>query len=380
MDHLKTGMTKIGIFMEKKKFFVLFFFVCVVTLDIGSIISGHRTTFYYLRSYLQDFKSFSNDSSTFSSNSRKNNSTITILWYAKQGYFSGNVNLTGCKFSNCILTENKTVLEKSAAVLFAYRDMWNKVPFKKRGQIWVIVNIESPAYDVDLNRVWDNKFDWSMTYRQDGEIFLNYKTFRRTIPLKKNYSEIFKNKTKYIAWAVGSCQTRSRRELYVRELRKYINIDIYGDCGKVPCPNRTLPGCHEVLSQKYKFYLGFENSLCKDYVTEKIFHTFLDNSNAVYVYRGAPNVKSILPPKTYIDVNDYENPKRLAEYLLRLGSNESEYISYLKESDKYHIDNEQNYYRSLCDLCELLNTYKTKNLKWTGKTFNSWYRQNVCVS
>ncbi|CAC5385176.1 E2.4.1.214 [Mytilus coruscus] len=286
MEHLDTGMTKIAICMKKKKLFVLFCLVCLVVL-IVCIITGHQTTFYYLRSYIQDVGSFYVNSSTFSSNSSKNIPKIFVLWYAKQGYFSGNVDLTGCRFSNCILTEDKTVLNKSAAVLFAYRDMWNNVPFKKRGQIWIIVNIESPAYDMDLNHIWDNKFDWSMTYRQDGEIFLNYKTFRRTIPLKKNYSVIFKKKTKFVAWAVGNCYTRSKRELYVRELQNYIDVDIYGQCGKTLCPNRTLPGCHEVLSQKYKFYLGFENSLCKDYVTEKLFHTFLDNSNAVYCIGGS---------------------------------------------------------------------------------------------
>jgi alpha-1,3-fucosyltransferase len=69
-----------------------------------------------------------------------------------------------------------------------------------------------------------------------------------------------------------------------------------------------MPSCHEVLSQQYKFYLGFENSMCKDYVTEKVFHTFLDNSNAIYVSRGAPNIKSMLPPKTYIDANTFKSP------------------------------------------------------------------------
>ncbi|XP_052070853.1 glycoprotein 3-alpha-L-fucosyltransferase A-like isoform X2 [Mytilus californianus] len=368
----------------KKNFFIFCFiiFVGAVLLELLQIITifspGPRTTFY-IRSFLAELSNM-RERSALTAIQNKTAPKILILWYAKQPYFSGSFNFTDCKYSNCILTEDKKVLNTSQAVLFAYRDMWSNVPVKKNGQIWVIVNIESPASDSDLSHVWDNKFDWSMTYRRDSEILLNYKTFRRTHPLDKNYHEIYKNKTKLVAWAVSNCGSASKRGEYVTELEKYIEVDIYGRCGKAPCPAETMPGCHEALSQKYKFYLGFENSLCKDYVTEKVFHTFLDNSNAVYVARTAPNVKSVLPPKTYIDVTDFNSSKHLAEYLLNIASNENEYISYLKEADKYHIDNERNYWRAMCDLCELMNTYKTRNLTWTGKKYNDWYRKNVCLS
>jgi hypothetical protein len=75
-----------------------------------------------------------------------------------------------------------------------------------------------------------------------------------------------------------------------------------------------------------------------DYITEKLFHTYLDKSNAIYVYRGAPNVKDILPKNTYIDVRDFDSPKALAKFMIELGSNEDKYVSYLKEIDKYRID------------------------------------------
>lgn len=302
-----------------------------------------------------------------------------MLWYAKQPYFSGNVDLQriNCTYSNCKLSDDKNLLRKSDVVLFAYRDMYNNVPIKKDGQIWVIVNIESPAHDSDLSSVWDNKFDWSMTYRQDSEVLLSYKTFRREVPLEKDYHAIYRNKTGFAAWAVSNCHSTSRRDEFVRQLQKYIKIDIYGRCGHFSCPG-SMPECHERLSQKYKFYLGLENSFCKDYVTEKVFHTFLDNSNAIYVSRGAPNVAEILPPNTFIDAFDFNSTRSLANYLIELGADEERYISYLKEIDKYHIDNERNYHRSICDLCELINTYKSRNISWTGRNFNSWFRENMC--
>ena len=82
-----------------------------------------------------------------------------------------------------------------------------------------------------------------------------------------------------MAWFVGNCDTKSKRELYVKELQKYIDVDIYGKCGSLKCPDnpkvydpRMNKECYDMLEQNYKFYLSFENIFCKDYVTEKLFN------------------------------------------------------------------------------------------------------------
>lgn len=58
---------------------------------------------------------------------------------------------------------------------------------------------------------------------------------------------------------------------YARELSKYIQVDIYGTCGSLRCPRSQSQACFDMLDEDYKFYLAFENSNCKDYITEKFF-------------------------------------------------------------------------------------------------------------
>lgn len=73
-----------------------------------------------------------------------------------------------------------------------------------------------------------------------------------------------------MAWFVSNCSARNGRLAYARELGKYISVDIYGTCGPLKCP-RTDKKCFEVLEKEYKFYLAFENSNCRDYITEKFY-------------------------------------------------------------------------------------------------------------
>ena len=43
---------------------------------------------------------------------------------------------------------------------------------------------------------------------------------------------------------------------------------------------------------------------------------------------GGANYTSRAPPKSYINVLDFENPKQLAEFLIQLANDEEEYQSY----------------------------------------------------
>ena len=59
------------------------------------------------------------------------------------------------------------------------------------------------------------------------------------------------------------------REDYVHSMQDFMSVDIFGLCGNTTgCPHGT--DCLTTLSREYKFYLAFENSICEDYVSEKL--------------------------------------------------------------------------------------------------------------
>ena len=125
---------------------------------------------------------------------------------------------------------------------------------------------------------------------------------------------------------MSHCETVGQREQLVRSLQKYIPVHIYGECGDRKCPDDDH--CHEYLSDNYKFYLAFENSLCIDYVTEKL--TLSLRHDFVPVTYSWINDSHALPPHSYINALDFKSVKHLADYLIQLDENEEEYLKYFE--------------------------------------------------
>jgi len=91
---------------------------------------------------------------------------------------------------------------------------------------------ESPVYtlaDEELSQL-NGKFDLISNYLLDSDFPISYipEVVKKVIPDTKRINYAY-GKTKMAIWFVSHCNASSGRDEYVRELQKYIPVDIYGE-------------------------------------------------------------------------------------------------------------------------------------------------------
>ncbi|KAK2193193.1 hypothetical protein NP493_14g07032 [Ridgeia piscesae] len=240
--------------------------------------------------------------------------------------------------SVCKFTTDHRQYNDSDVVLFHIGSSYEIPKYRPSFQKWVFVIIESPF---NTHRYLSQErwlYNITMTYTRVSDVSFVYGECRRRDPnatkkpVKYNYAQ---GKKHLVAWFVSNCNTQSKREVYARELAKHIDIHKFGCGGKHSCPRTKEAYCDTVLlNQTYKFYLSFENSLCTDYITEKVYRIL--DLNVVPIVLGYSHYSDLLPPYSFIDVRDFDSPKSLAVYLEMLSNNDTEYNKYFawKETHK----------------------------------------------
>jgi hypothetical protein len=94
--------------------------------------------------------------------------------------------------------------------------------------------------------------------------------------ITEEISLVMKSKTKLAVAMISNCGPYADARIsLIKELQKYIHIDVYGKCGNFSCPTSQTRECLKSFENEYKFYLSFENSRCEDYITEKFFENAL---------------------------------------------------------------------------------------------------------
>jgi len=184
-----------------------------------------------------------------------------------------------CPVQECSLTFNKTLPHLADVLLISEMSYFNWLHFlpKPPHQLWIAQHWESAMHDRITTWLVRRYINWTVSYRRDSTVAISYGKFARTKIASHSEQEVdySAGKTKDVAWLVSNCRARNNRLEYAHELAKYIDVDIYGKCGSLTC-NRTGPeSCHNRLVRDYRFFLAFENSNCKDYITEKLYHAAL---------------------------------------------------------------------------------------------------------
>ncbi|CAH2245881.1 glycoprotein 3-alpha-L-fucosyltransferase A [Pararge aegeria] len=282
-----------------------------------------------------------------------------------------------CPVDACTLTADAREAANADAIL--YKD--HHIPFNVKrppNQIWILYYLECPYHTASLRPTSLDVFNWTATYRRDSDIVAPYEkwVYHDTLFTEKeperNYAA---NKTKKVAWFVSNCHARNRRLQYARQLSKFISVDIYGACGSHHCP-RADPNCLEMLDKEYKFYLAFENSNCRDYVTEKFFVNGLQHDVLPIVMGARPSeYAAAAPHNSYIHVEEFAGPEELAAYLRRLDEDDTLYNSYFKWKGTGEFIN--TYF--FCRVCAMVhaNARRQRNAHYTD--VQGWWRDAACT-
>ncbi|CAH8871029.1 unnamed protein product [Trichobilharzia szidati] len=226
-------------------------------------------------------------------------------------------------------------------------------------QLWFTLMHESPL-NLAVADSLQNEVNFTISFRLDSTIYSSYGYYEPYIkahgpqtryPLSsRNFAA---GRSKKVAWFVSNCLPKSPRMRYAKELSRHIPVDIYGKCGRMSCPKSketyaSSPECLKMIRENYKFYLSFENSLCPDYITEKLYRNALRNE-ILPIVMGASveEYKKVAPPYSFIHVDQFESPAKLAEYLKYLDRNDTAYNEYFAWHGHVHVNNESPHFQTL---------------------------------
>jgi len=284
-----------------------------------------------------------------------------------------------CPVTNCVFTPNRTLLDSADAVMFHVRDtnIYDLPKYRSEQQRWILLHHEAPpATPPEVIRGLDGLINWTVTYRQDSDVVLttHYHRINRTTEGKPSERYDYSaNKTRLVAWFVSNCKTDSKREEFVRQLKKTMTVDVFGACGPYQCHPKMSVKCYETIAREYRFYLSLENGMCKDYLTEKVFNIL--SYNIIPIVLGGAKYDYFLPPKSYINALDFPNTAALSQYLLLLAKNSYEYNRYFQWRKEWEQDPYQHY---ACSLCKKLNQNERKK-SWDN-LYSWWFEEANCSS
>ena len=174
----------------------------------------------------------------------------------------------------CALTAERSMLDRAAAVVFHLPEIGGvELPRKRRGQLWVAWPMECLVhYPWALDTAFMAQFDLKMTYRLDSDVPVPYFGAEMLAPLRQPPQP--KLRGPLAALFISSRLNQSRRLQLASSLLARGEMHSFGrqfQTHKLPEDSGRATKLETIA--KYKFTLAFENSIARDYVTEKFFLT-----------------------------------------------------------------------------------------------------------
>ncbi|KAM9976709.1 hypothetical protein ACTFIR_010553 [Dictyostelium discoideum] len=149
----------------------------------------------------------------------------------------------------------------------------------------------------------------------------------KEIPPKRNNS---------IVWISSNCWHEDYKRVdLMRSIMNITKVDSYGSCLNnidFTDQDKLINSKHDQkmnVLKRYNFAIAFENSLCKDYITEKLWESL--SVGTIPIYLGAPNIMEFLPdPGSIINVRDFKSVNDLVDYIKKVENDQNLRLKHLK--------------------------------------------------
>ena len=291
----------------------------------------------------------------------------------------------------CVLfetTDNRRMLSKADVVIFNFRmaPAAAAPSLRPPGTVYILTSMEAPVSEERPPPAVLNRFNFFWSYRRSLPLSSTYfhminltyaDLLRPAVPFRK------RRKTP-LATLISNCHTRSGRTAFNAALMKFMEVHNYGGClhNKEPPAHikKLNQQSHEAgrkmeeLLAEYVFYLSLENSICTDYITEKLGRSFRFGTLPIVasVNNVFPDYSKMTPNEhTVINILSFKTVQEVAQRLKEITSKEKLFDFYLSYRKERPEDWPLAFRQSLnaqtqedgCPLCKLSANFLDKNAR-----------------
>ncbi len=291
---------------------------------------------------------------------------------APSNSLAGDVCLRDYDISRCVLVDNRTLYESADLVVFHHFELrrHKTAPSSEspsaRQTVVGMAFIRSATKQQQLVAI-QQPFNLTMSYHPQADITVPYgKLLQRKPDLD---FVIPKNKSYEACWVVSNYIKQHKRSAVFQELKNHLNVQLYGLAAKKTLPKEALL---PTISRCY-FYLAFENTVSPHYITEKLWRNSFQ-AGTVPVVLGPPrrDYEAVVPPNSFIHVDDFKSIKALAEYLRGLTKDPEKYNAYFTWRQDYTVKLYTDWRERLCNICPIYGQFPTRKVYEDLRVWKKW--------
>ncbi|XP_054600220.2 alpha-(1,3)-fucosyltransferase 7-like [Nothobranchius furzeri] len=295
-------------------------------------------------------------------NPLRSDGNLTILiwhWPFGQSFsLKGDVCWDLYQIPHCKLVDQRSFYPAADVVAFHNRELIDgsqKLPTdlpRPQGQRWAWMSLESPDNNGDLRR-FANLFNMTISYRRDADITVPYGELLPVETEEHLVEDRRVNKSSLVCWVVSNYRSHYKRSQVYKELSATVPIKVYGRWSNTPLSSEDLL---PTISRCY-FYLAFENSVSKDYITEKLwYNAYLAGAVPVVLGPSINHYKAVAPEHSFIHVDEFASIKDLGTYLQQLAFDKKRYNEYFNWKKHWKVKMNKGWREMVCKICTRYDT------------------------